>query len=178
MRQSKAPRVLIAGGSKIYYHMAYKVLIRAQADRLRRSALRPVSHLASCFNVALHRFSSRRQSARHSYYSPANSAVFPAVTVPGGTVVLHAGFTNSSSSLSPVTATVTVNNPGECVSDKVNGGALALQLGPHQTRLATLTTTVPSSACAGTYTVIVTVKNSSGTVIASHKTTFTVDPAR
>lgn len=107
-----------------------------------------------------------------------HSAVFPAATVPGGTIVFHAGLVNPDNTAAPVTATITVTNPGQCVSEKVSGGALAVKLSPRETRLVTLTSSIPAAACAGTYTVTVTVKNSSGGTIATHKTTFTVDPAR
>lgn len=105
------------------------------------------------------------------------SSVFPAATVPGGTIVFHTGLVNPDTTAHPVTATISVSNPGQCVSAKVSGGGLAVQLLPRETRIATLTSTIPAAACAGTYGVTVTVKNSSGTVIATHKTTFTVDTA-
>jgi uncharacterized membrane protein len=55
-----------------------------------------------------------------------------------------------------------------------NVGALLLNLGPKETRLAMLSVKVPTSACSGTYGVTITVTNSAGSVLAKHTATFTV----
>lgn len=106
------------------------------------------------------------------------ASVFPAATVAGGTVTIHTGLANRASTSKAVTATITVKNPGSCVTNNLpkNAGAVALGLKPWETRLATLSLTIPPRACAGTYSVTVTVKNSAGTVIATHTTTFTIRP--
>jgi hypothetical protein len=106
------------------------------------------------------------------------ASVFPATTVAGGTVTIHTGLVNNAASSKAVTAIVTIKNPGSCVTNNLpsSAGAIALGLRPWETRLATLSLTIPPRACAGTYTVVVTVKNSAGTVIASHTTTFTIRP--
>lgn len=107
-----------------------------------------------------------------------SSSVFPASTPRGGTIVFHVGVVNQSATPEAVTVSITVNNPGECVRNAVptHTGAIAMPLEGRQTRLATLSTTIPADACAGTYTVKVLVKNASGTVVANHTTTFTVNP--
>jgi hypothetical protein len=106
------------------------------------------------------------------------ASVFPAVTVAGGTVTIHTGLVNGNSTSRAVTATITVKNPGSCVTNNLpsSAGAIAVGLRPWETRLATLSLSIPPKACAGTYTVTVTVKNSAGAVIASHTTTFTIRP--
>src|SRR5215472_14113444 len=45
------------------------------------------------------------------------SSVFPAVTVPGGTVVFHTGVANQSPSSENVLVSITVTNPGGCVTN-------------------------------------------------------------
>jgi len=107
------------------------------------------------------------------------ASVFPAATVAGGgTVTIHTGLVNGNSTSRAVTATITVKNLGSCVTNNLpsSAGAIAMGLRPLETRLATLSLTIPARACAGTYSVVVTVKNSAGTVIASHTTTFTIRP--
>ena len=94
-------------------------------------------------------------------------------------MTIHTGLLNNTAASKAVTATITVKNPGSCVTNNLpsSAGAIALGLRPGETRLATLSLTIPPRACAGTYSVVVTVKNSAGTVIASHTTTFTIRPA-
>jgi uncharacterized membrane protein len=102
-------------------------------------------------------------------------AVTPAAVASGSTVFIHSSVENLTATNQAVTVTLTVNNPGECVSGAAtNVGALALGLSPNETRLATLSVSVPTSACSGPYTVTITVKNSTGTVLATHTATFTV----
>ncbi len=106
------------------------------------------------------------------------ASVFPASTSRGGTVIIHTGVVNNATVSEAVTVSINVTNPGECVKSNVptHTGSLAMPLSARETRLATLSMKIPADACAGTYTVKVVVKNSSGTVIASHTTTFTVNP--
>jgi hypothetical protein len=105
--------------------------------------------------------------------------VFPAQTVPGGTVTVHT--TEGASTNAPVKATITVTNPGSCVSGKVPTfvGSLAMNLKPGELRNGTLSLTTPASACAGTYTVkVVVVNTKTNTVIATHTSTFTISPGK
>lgn len=107
-----------------------------------------------------------------------SAAVFPSTTVPGATIVFHTGVVNTSSSSEAVSVTIHVKQPGTCVTSHLpsNAGTLLMTLPGKNTRLSTLSLTVPPAACAGTYGVVVTVKNSSGVVIATHTTSFTLNP--
>ncbi len=103
--------------------------------------------------------------------------VFPATTVPGGTVTVHT--TEGSSVSQPVKATISVTNPGNCVVGKIPTfvGSLQMNLKAGVLRNNAMSLTTPASACAGTYTVKVTVVNTStDTVLATHTTTFTIEP--
>jgi len=75
-----------------------------------------------------------------------------------------------------VSVTLNVTNPGTCVTGNLpeQAGAFAFSLMPRETRLADLSLDIPLSACSGKYGVTIVVKNSSGTVLASHTTQFTV----
>ena len=104
-------------------------------------------------------------------------SVFPASTVPGGTVTVHT--TEGSTITQPVKATITVTNPGTCVVGKIPTfvGSLSMNLHPGDLRNGSLSLTTPAAACAGTYTVKVTVVNTStNTVLTTHSTTFTISP--
>jgi len=105
------------------------------------------------------------------------SAVVPSIAAPHSKVFIHTAVRNASVTAEAVTVSIKVTNPGACVSGNLpsNAGAFAIGLRPNETRLADLSLDVSASACSGTYTVAVTVKNSSGALIASHTTTFTVD---
>jgi hypothetical protein len=106
------------------------------------------------------------------------AAVVPVLTAPRSTVFVHTGVRNLSLSNEAVTVTLKVTNPGTCVSGSVipsNVGAFALGLRPNETRLADLSLHVPASACSGTYSVTVTVKNSAGAVLATHTSAFKVE---
>jgi|GEM_PF-7052988 hypothetical protein len=105
------------------------------------------------------------------------SAVVPSVATGRSKVFIHTAVRNVSAAAEAVTVSIDVTNPGGCVSGKIpsNAGAFAIGLRANETRLADLSLDIPPSACSGTYTVTVTVKNSSGAVIASHTTKFTVD---
>jgi hypothetical protein len=103
------------------------------------------------------------------------STVFPAVTVPGGTVTIHT--TEGSSVAQPVKVTISVVNPGSCVVGKIPSfvGAMELNLKPGVLRNGTISLTTPAAACAGTYTVKVDVVNTiTKTTLATHTTTFTI----
>lgn len=106
-----------------------------------------------------------------------SATVFPAVTVPGGTVIVHT--TEGSSVAQPVKATISVVNPGSCVTGKIPSfvGALQMNLKPGVLRNGTISLTTPPAACFGAYTVKVTVVNTTtGTTLATHTTTFTIGP--
>ncbi len=104
------------------------------------------------------------------------SSVFPSTTPVGGTIVFHTGVANTSTTAEAVSVTLNITKPGTCVTSHLpaNAGTLLMTLPGQNIRLSTLSLTVPPSSCTGTYTVTTTVKNSSGTVIATHTTTFTV----
>jgi len=106
----------------------------------------------------------------------ATGAVTPAVAIPGGKVMIHTGVSNLTQTNKAVTVTLTVTNPGSCVTGHLpsHAGAMAFDLRRSETRLADLSLDIPPSACSGTYGVTVTVKNSSGTVLATHTSKFTV----
>ncbi len=97
-------------------------------------------------------------------------ALTPTITAPGGQVFIHTAITNQKVSNEAVTVTLSVSNPGTCVTGHLpsQAGAFALALRPSETRLADLSLGIPVSTCAGTYAVTVTVKNSAGTTLASH----------
>jgi hypothetical protein len=106
----------------------------------------------------------------------ATSAVTPGVTVPGNKVIIHTAVSNLTQTNQAVTVTLTVTNPGTCVTGHLpsHAGAIAFDLRRKETRLADLSMDVPPSACSGTYGVTVTVKSSSGTILATHSSTFKV----
>src|SRR5579859_2931335 len=104
-----------------------------------------------------------------------SGAVVPSQVAPGALVFIHSTVENLTTSNQAVTVSLTVNNPGGCVSGIApNAGAFAFSLAPLATRLAALSVNVPPSACSGTYSVTMTVTNSAGTVLATHTATFTV----
>jgi uncharacterized membrane protein len=104
-----------------------------------------------------------------------NGAATPLVVAPGSHVTIHSSVENLTTTNQAVTVTLTVTNPGECVSAGAkNVGVLALGLTPRETRLATLSTSIPTSACSGTYEVTITVTSSTGAVLAKHTSSFTV----
>ena len=106
----------------------------------------------------------------------ATGAVTPAITVPGGHVVIHTAVSNMTITNPAVTVSLTVLNPGSCVRNDLpsTAGAFAFSLRPNETRMADLSLDIPSSACAGTYSVTIVVKNSAGAVLATHTAKFTV----
>ena len=106
----------------------------------------------------------------------ATGAVIPAVATPGSKVMIHTGVSNLSQTNKAVTVTLSVSNPGSCVTAQLpsHAGAMAFGLRRGETRLGDLSLDIPASACSGTYGVTVTVKNSSGTVLATHTSKFTV----
>ncbi len=106
-----------------------------------------------------------------------NASIFPAITVPGGTVTIHT--TQGSTTYQPVKVTVSVTNPGSCVTGKLPTfvGSLLMNLKPGVLRNDSISLTTPAAACAGTYTVKVNVMNTaSNTLLATHTTTFTISP--
>ncbi len=104
-----------------------------------------------------------------------NGAATPLVVAPGSNVFVHSSVENLTTTNQAVTVAMTVTNPGECVSAvSKNIGVLAIGLTPRETRLASLSTTIPTSACSGTYEVTITVTSSTGAVLAKHTSTFTV----
>jgi hypothetical protein len=106
----------------------------------------------------------------------ASGAVTPGVTIAGGKVMIHSAVSNLTQTNQAVTVTLTVTNPGTCITGHLptHAGAFAFSLRRNETRLADLSLDVPPSACSGTYGVSVTVKNSSGMVLATHSSKFTV----
>jgi hypothetical protein len=106
----------------------------------------------------------------------ATAAVTPSITVPGGKVFIHTALSNMTVTNEAVSVTLNVTNPGTCVTGDLpsQAGAFAFPLKANETRLADLSLDIPPSACSGTYGVTVLVKNSSGTVLATHSTKFTV----
>jgi uncharacterized membrane protein len=104
-----------------------------------------------------------------------NGAATPLVVAPGSHVIIHSSVENLTTANQAVTVTMTVTNPGECVSAEAkNVGVLAIGLTPRETRLATLSNSIPTSACSGTYEVLITVTSSTGVVLAKHTSTFSV----
>jgi hypothetical protein len=106
----------------------------------------------------------------------ATAAVTPAITVAGGKVFIHTAVSNLTVTNQAVTVMLNVTNPGTCVTGHLPSpaGAFAFGLKSKETRLADLSLDIPASACSGTYDVTVLVKNSAGTVLASHTAKFTV----
>jgi len=106
----------------------------------------------------------------------ATAAVTPSITVPGGKVFIHTAVSNTTVTNEAVSVTLNVTNPGTCVTGDLpsQAGAFAFGLKANETRLADLSLDIPSSSCSGTYGVTVVVKNSSGTVLATHTSKFTV----
>jgi hypothetical protein len=106
----------------------------------------------------------------------ATAAVTPAITVAGGKVFIHTSVSNMTITNQAVSVTLHVTNPGTCVTGNLpsQAGALAFGLRRNETRLADLSLDIPASACSGTYSVTVLVKNSAGTVLASHTAKFAV----
>lgn len=104
------------------------------------------------------------------------AAVTPSIAVAGGKVFIHSAVSNLTITNEAVTVTLNVTNPGTCVTGHLpsQAGAFAFGVRPRETRLADLSLDIPTSACSGTYGVTVLVKNSSGTVLASHSAKFTV----
>lgn len=104
------------------------------------------------------------------------SNAFPSATVPGGTVIASTTIHNGNTTSEGATATLTINGPcADLFPAQV--GAVALRLAANETRTATVSFRFPLRSCTGIYTLTVTVKNSSGQVIATHHTTITLEPA-
>jgi uncharacterized membrane protein len=104
-----------------------------------------------------------------------NGAATPLVVAPGSDVFIHGSVENLTTTNQAVTVTITVTTPGECVSAGAkNLGVLALGLAPKQTRLVTLSESIPTSACSGNYEVTIEVTSSTGVVLAKHTSTFSV----
>lgn len=106
----------------------------------------------------------------------ATAAVTPAITVAGGKVFIHTAVSNMTVTNQGVSVSLNVSNPGTCVTGHLpsQAGAFAFGLRKNETRFADLSLDVPASACSGTYGVTVLVKNSAGTVLATHTAKFTV----
>ncbi len=106
----------------------------------------------------------------------ATAAVTPSITVPGGKVFIHSAVSNLTLSNQAVSVTLNITNPGTCVTGHLPSptGTFAFGLKRSETRLADLSLDIPASACSGTYGVTVVVKNSAGTVLATHTAKFTV----
>jgi hypothetical protein len=106
----------------------------------------------------------------------ATTAVTPSITVAGGKVFIHTAVSNMTVTNQAVSVTLNVTNPGTCVTAHLpsQAGAFAFGLKSSETRFADLSLDIPASACSGTYSVTVLVKNSAGTVLASHTAKFAV----
>jgi hypothetical protein len=106
----------------------------------------------------------------------ATGAVTPSITVAGSRVFIHTAVSNIAVTNKAVSVTLNITNPGTCVTGNLptQAGAFAFGLNGNETRLADLSLDIPASACSGTYGVTVLVKNSSGTVLATHSAKFTV----
>jgi hypothetical protein len=91
-------------------------------------------------------------------------------------VFIHAAVSNLTLANQAVTVTLNITNPGTCVTNHLpsQAGALAFGLRPAETRFGDLSLDIPPSACSGTYTVNVVVKNSSGVTLATASAKFTV----
>lgn len=107
----------------------------------------------------------------------ATAAVTPSITAPGGKVFIHTAISDTTVTNQAVSVTLNVTNPGTCVTGQLpsQAGAFAFSLKPTETRFADLSLDIPASACSGTYSVTVVVKNSAGTLLASHTAKFTVN---
>jgi hypothetical protein len=106
----------------------------------------------------------------------ATAAVTPAITMAGGKVFIHAAVSNMTITNQALSVLLNVTNPGTCVTGHLpsQAGAFAFGIKQKETRFADLSLDIPSSACSGTYSVTVVVKNSTGTVLASHTAKFSV----
>ncbi len=87
--------------------------------------------------------------------------------------MLHTGVQNTAGTSEGLTVSLTVTGPCAFVS---NAGNLGMKIAAYETRTASISYRFPLTACEGTYTLTVTVKNTSGVVIAQHKTTITITP--
>lgn len=69
----------------------------------------------------------------------ATGAVIPAVATPGSKVMIHTGVSNLTQTNRAVTVTLTVSNPGTCVTGHLaaHAGAMAFDLRHGETRLVT-----------------------------------------
>jgi archaellum component FlaG (FlaF/FlaG flagellin family) len=96
--------------------------------------------------------------------------------VAGGKVFIHTAVSNMTVNNQAVSVTLNITNPGTCVTGQLpsQAGALAFGLRARETRLADLSLDIPPSACSGTYSVTVLVKNAARTILASHTAKFTV----
>ncbi len=109
------------------------------------------------------------------------SAVVPSVaTADNQKVFIHTAVRNVSAAAEAVTVSIDVTNPGGCIYRENFQAMRGLRQSAcvlEASKLGWLTSrlTFRRPPCSGTYTVTVTVKNSSGAVIASHTTKFTVD---
>jgi len=106
----------------------------------------------------------------------ATAAVTPSITLPGGKVFIHTAVSNLTLSNQAVSVTLNITNPGTCVTGHLPSptGTFAFGLKRNETRLADLSLDIPASACSGTYGLTVLVKNSAGTVLATHTAKFIV----
>lgn len=98
----------------------------------------------------------------------------PGRTVPGATLIANAAVKNTLTTGQNVKITLTLTGP--CAS--MFPGKIAttfLSLRPQEVRTEAVSYRVPSNVCDGTYTLTVTVTDSSGTVIATHSTTIVID---
>ncbi len=104
------------------------------------------------------------------------AAVTPSITLPGGKVFIHTAVSNLTLSNQAVSVTLNITNPGTCVTGHLPSptGTFAFGLKRNETRLADLSLDIPASACSGTYGLTVLVKNSAGTVLATHTAKFIV----
>jgi hypothetical protein len=100
------------------------------------------------------------------------ASVVPFKVAPGTPVFVHTSVSNSNATPGPVTVTIKVTGP--CTTIPANVGALAFSLRANETRFADLSLNVPPTACFGTYTITVTVKNTITGVTFTKTATFTV----
>jgi len=96
--------------------------------------------------------------------------------VPDGKVFIHTAVSNLTLSNEAVTVTLNITNPGTRVTAHLPSPTGTFSFGPRrtETRLADLSLDIPASASSGTYVVTGVVKNSAGTVLATHTAKFTV----
>jgi hypothetical protein len=100
----------------------------------------------------------------------------PTTTVAGGTIVANTAVRNLTTTSQAVSVTLTVTGPcANLFPAKV--GTVLLGLKPNETRDAAISFRFPAATCMGTYNLTVTVKNSSGTVLATKSTTLNIGPA-